>query len=787
MIRLAQRLLLVWAMACPSVWAALAPHEIVLLVNENSQRSLEVANHYASLRNVPARNIIRLALPPSVLKPGAEMNEAEFLQHIWVPANEEMLRRGIGDHVLAWIYSADFPVRINREKGSPVSLTGITFVRNELPDDQLVTQGKYTSPLFLGPQTPQDRVKLAESFDSFSFKLGGRMPLPSMMLTHTGTRGLGVGESVDILRRGAASDATRPLAPVIFVKRDDVRSKCRDWQFPAAVSAISSLRGEAKIVDGYPDAQKGLMGLFDGIHEVVPTPGFFLPGSVAEHLTSHAANFSDFNQSKLSVWLRAGATASSGAVVEPFALGSKFASPFLFAHYLSGCSIIESYYLSVQCPLQLLMVGEPLAAPWADRFFVTLAGLDPEGPLKGKATFYADAGIHDPRLPPRIQYFLDGVLLTAAPPGPMLALDTLKLSDGYHALRAVVRRQGPVAVQSYDEKGIVVNNRGRAVNLAGISAGDKVDLHHARRVLLSATGAPRETGLACGELRIPLENGSFHPAILGAGPVQMQAYAVYDDGMEVRSEPVPFEILPLNRPPVISSLARSGSGSVAASADDPEGDPVNYSWYCPVDVKTCSHADGTVADGVFTPNADQPFSVCIFDDEVPKSSGVSAELMVPPGRAGGILLHAFLLFDVQDGRNFSYFGASGETGAWTIGVCRDGKLSPLEAYGAAIPYNTWIGLSVRQREDGILEAFVNGERVCVSAMQKPGWSGKYGLLVQQKPLKFRNLAACIQDGGEEIQPDRVREAGWSNLILRVDDGFNVSEENFNLVADENRN
>ncbi|MGD9874762.1 MAG: TIGR03790 family protein [Kiritimatiellia bacterium] len=781
------RLACLLVFSCTTLGAALAPHEVVILVNENSPRSLEVANHYAHLRRIPHHNVIRLPLPASVLKSEAEMNEAEFLQHIWAPANEEILRRGIGDHVLAWIYSADFPVRITRATGSPVSLTGMTFMRNELPDDQLVAQGKYTSPLFCGPKTPQDRVKLAESFDSFNFKLGDRMPLPSMMLAYTGARGLSVDESLDVLRRGAAADGTRPREPVIFVKRDDIRSKCRDWQYSPAVGALASVKGRAEIRDKYPDGQKGLMGLFDGIHEIVPTPGSLMPGSVAEHLTSHAANFIEQHQTKLSVWLRAGATASSGTVAEPFAIGSKFASPFFFAHYMSGCSIIESYYLAVQCPLQLLMVGEPLAAPWAEIFPVTLAGMDPEGPLKGKVTFYTDAGIQNSRFPPRIQYFLDGVFRADFGSEPMLSFDSSKLPDGYHELRAVVRKPGPVAVQAFDERSFIVNNRNRSVNLKGISAGQKVDLFHAVEISIAAAGEPKETGLVNGEFRIPIEAGRFNPMILGAGPVRCQAYAVYDDGMEVRSEPVAFEIARMNLPPAISSLANMDSGNVHVSANDPDGDDIQYRWFRPLKLEDCGDIDGAGREGVFTPDADQPHGVSLSGDRVDGACEFSAEIMIPPGRANSMLHGAFLLFDVQDSANFAWFGAAGDTSAWTTGVCRDGKMMPLESFGAYIPLNTWIGLSVRRLRDGTVEGRVNGERVCVTAMQKPGWSGQFGFLVQRKPLKFRNPMVCIQDGGAEFSADQVRKMGATRLILRADDGFAWSEKEINLTGDENAN
>ena len=63
--------------------------------------------------------------------------------------------RGLDNRLLAWIYSADFPVRITSEP--PVSLQGMTFVKNTLPEGKALAdaigKGRYFSPLFAGPDT----------------------------------------------------------------------------------------------------------------------------------------------------------------------------------------------------------------------------------------------------------------------------------------------------------------------------------------------------------------------------------------------------------------------------------------------------------------------------------------------------------------------------------------------------------------------------------------------------------------------------------------------------------
>jgi uncharacterized protein (TIGR03790 family) len=92
----------------------------------------------------------------------------------------------------------------------------------------------------------------------------------------------------------------------------------------------------------------------------------FLPGAVADHLTSFGGMLTDSPQMSSLEWLEAGATGSYGTVVEPCNLPAKFPNvPVLLAHYLGGETLIEAYWKSVLMPGQGLFIGEPLAAPFA--------------------------------------------------------------------------------------------------------------------------------------------------------------------------------------------------------------------------------------------------------------------------------------------------------------------------------------------------------------------------------------------------------------------------------------
>jgi uncharacterized protein (TIGR03790 family) len=92
----------------------------------------------------------------------------------------------------------------------------------------------------------------------------------------------------------------------------------------------------------------------------------FLPGAVADHLTSTGGVLYGGTQMSALAWLAQGATASYGSVSEPCNHLEKFPDIAVFIkHYLRGETVLEAYWKSVKMPGQGLFIGEPLARPFA--------------------------------------------------------------------------------------------------------------------------------------------------------------------------------------------------------------------------------------------------------------------------------------------------------------------------------------------------------------------------------------------------------------------------------------
>jgi hypothetical protein len=424
---------------------ALGPHEVLLIVNARSASSVALAETYAALRGIPDANLVHVDVPPELVKADA-MSPRQFTTHIWDPANGVARERGIDGHILAWVYSSDFPVRITTKPA--LSLTGLTFVRNQLPDPKIVESGTYASPLFGGPEGERRRPHQPQTLDTFAEWLGREMPLPAMMLGYTqGKHGNTTEEVRACLQRGAASDGTAPTGGIWYVQSDDVRSVCRAWQQAPAVALLETLGVHAQVVREPVPALRDVLGMQVGAAVVKPDRHTYVSGAMAEHLTSVGADFNQNYQTTITAWIRAGATATAGTVTEPYALWPKFPNAHFFYNYASGCTMIESFAQAVRCPLQLLLLGEPLAAPFKPRDHLRVDGLG-DGPLAEPCTIEPHVDSASGVDYRRFKYYVDGREVYT---GRAYAFDPASFPAGPHRLRVVGYRSGLIRHQVFRE------------------------------------------------------------------------------------------------------------------------------------------------------------------------------------------------------------------------------------------------------------------------------------------------------------------------------------------------
>lgn len=525
------------------------PHESILLINRSSEASAKVANVFAAARGVPARNIVHLELPEHVNGEEIGISPVDFTEHIWEPAWQQIRERGFKeDEVLAWIYSVDFPTRVHT--APPTSLTGLTLVRNQMPEKNQVSTGKAVSPLFggasgLGGPPPRSPYSL----DAFVANLSTNMPLPSMMLGFLGKEGSTVDEVLACIQRGIQSDATRPKEGIYFsITTDKARSGPREWQYAPVTEELARIGIAARTVTNLPAGAKNVIGLLTG--KPVVNPGriaSYAPGAMTEHLTSSAGNFRA-GQTKLTAWINAGATASCGTVVEPRNYWMKFPHARFYVYYASGCTMLESFYQAIASPLQQIIIGEPFARPWRLPLNVRVRELPPQPP----STTPRFQAVMQPRID-KVEYsyrfLLDGHAVGPTDGSDTLALDTSSLSDGYHELTVVGRAGLSVGHRAVWRQGFSANTLGRGITIGGPE--ELGDQEIALSPEFVGEEKPRSMrlihqGRTLDETSLRFRSNprlTFHEQDLGEGPHTVRVVAEYKDGMQVSSHPVPFSIV----------------------------------------------------------------------------------------------------------------------------------------------------------------------------------------------------------------------------------------------------
>jgi uncharacterized protein (TIGR03790 family) len=169
-----------------------------------------------------------------------------------------------------------------------------------------------------------------------------------------------------LIDRGVASGFRTVPASAYYLVTSDKMRNTRALFFPPsgriAARRLTTRTLQADVLEGARDIliyQTGMARV-----DKLETLGF-VPGALADHLTSLGGDLLGNGQMSSLRWLEAGATASYGAVSEPCNYWQKFPNPtVLLRHYVHGASAIEAYWKSVAWPTQGLFIGEPLAAPY---------------------------------------------------------------------------------------------------------------------------------------------------------------------------------------------------------------------------------------------------------------------------------------------------------------------------------------------------------------------------------------------------------------------------------------
>lgn len=322
-------------MSRPSEGSLIKPENVAVIVNQLDDKSVEVGQYYLTARNIPAKNLIKVSLPKGLKAISLEEFE-KFRKLVYAGLSDDI-------QVIVMVWTTPYSVDCN-------SITSA------------MTFGFDNTNCVCNPAKPN--FKLNPYFDSASKKplkdYGMRL---SMLLPIESVR-----QAKELIDRGVLSSFKLNDGSAYLLRTDDIaRSAPREQFFPpdlAKVPAKGLTIRNMKV--NAIEHRDDVMFYFTGASSVPRLETLnFLPGAIADHLTSYGGDLLGTGQMSSMRWLIAGATASYGTVSEPCNYWQKFPNPaVLMKHYLNGETAVEAYWKSVAWMGQGIFIGEPLAAPY---------------------------------------------------------------------------------------------------------------------------------------------------------------------------------------------------------------------------------------------------------------------------------------------------------------------------------------------------------------------------------------------------------------------------------------
>jgi uncharacterized protein (TIGR03790 family) len=310
----------------------LTAKQLAVVVNDEDPLSIRIANYYQGKRQIPQENIIHIRFDAN----SNALSQKEFA------ALKQQVDAQTSKQVQAFVLTWLKPFRVDC-----MSITTAFAAGFDQAFCATVCEESRKSPYFASDSQ--------QPFTDYHWR-------PTMTLA-----GRSFEDVKRLIDRGVAADFTRPQGSAYLLKTTDQARSTRAVFFPEVAKAFTGLWPVNYLEQNTIEKKTDVMFYFTGLMHVPDIDkNTYLPGAIADHLTSAGGVLTGSDQMNILDWIKAGATASYGAVVEPCNYPAKFSHPGVLLHYyIRGNTLIEAYWKSVWEPGQGIFVGEPLARPFA--------------------------------------------------------------------------------------------------------------------------------------------------------------------------------------------------------------------------------------------------------------------------------------------------------------------------------------------------------------------------------------------------------------------------------------
>ena len=353
--RLVTCLTLAALLAAGTAWAGGSGLNVIVVVNQNSADSVQLGNDYCEQRGVPPQNLLRMT---GWTGGSINWSPADFQTYLLNPLLDMIASRGLtqAGAVCGAVHGHSLPGDGWRQREQH-HFGAVLRVQNQRCAGErfrlLLAAGRLLQQLCLlrtaiqPGKAEHGRHQFVSGHDAHGYQpcRSRKHPKPQR----------GGGQLV--------SHAKRFISP----KPSDSARNVRFVEFDNAVFENQVVGNyDVSRIDTDATTFTNLFGLMTGLADLSLATNAFVPGALGDSLTSYGGDIlENSGQTPLLAFLEAGAAGSYGTVVEPCNYTQKFPDPVDYFYQARGFSLAEAYYQSVLNPFQGLLVGEPLAAPFA--------------------------------------------------------------------------------------------------------------------------------------------------------------------------------------------------------------------------------------------------------------------------------------------------------------------------------------------------------------------------------------------------------------------------------------
>jgi uncharacterized protein (TIGR03790 family) len=379
---------------------AQGPGNVLLVVNTTSPVSRTVGDYYRQKRGIPGSNVCEIAAPVA-----EGIARADFERLIQTPVAQCLASRRLQDQVLYIVLAKGVPLRIEGRGGGDGDMASVdselTMLYEVLLGVSYPVKGKVPNPYFVvNRKTPR--------FARFSHR-GFGMYLVTRLDGYDANgvkamidRGLAPGKNGRFVLDLREKDETMGNA---WLREAAARLRAVGVQPEQVLLETSGkfLTGQQKVL-GYAswgandpaNQSRFLQHQWENgaiLVEFVSTNArtFERPPAAWNIASWKEKNkyFAGSPQSLIADYLEEGATGAAGAVAEPF-LDAVPWPHMLFPAYASGLNLAESYYAAMPfLSWQMVVVGDPLVAPFSRPPLPAAEARPPLDPALGLPRYFA--------------------------------------------------------------------------------------------------------------------------------------------------------------------------------------------------------------------------------------------------------------------------------------------------------------------------------------------------------------------------------------------------------------